>query len=164
MSEFPEGLKHFFDGDPAIGRVDRIGTRPAKRGDVVEVQTWDLDAGQDHGRGRSKRAVTLIQAEHIPVIQAILGREFDPLSLRRNLLVSGINLASLRWSTFSVGDVVLRGTIPCDPCSRMHDLLGPGGYAAMFDMGGLCAAIVQTGTIRVGDAVRRTGFTAPEAS
>jgi MOSC domain-containing protein YiiM len=159
MSEFPEGLKHFFDGDPAVGRLERIGTRPAKRGDVVEVQEWDLDAGLDHGRQREKRAVTLIQAEHIPVIQSILGKQFDPLFLRRNLLVSGINLASLKWSTFSVGEVVLRGTMDCDPCSRMHDLLGPGGYAAMFDMGGLCAAIVQSGTIRVGDTIRRIGFT-----
>ncbi len=162
MSEFPDGLKHLFDGDPAVGRVERIGTRPTKRADVVEVQEWDLDAGLDHGRHRDKRAVTLIQVEHIPVIQSILGKEFDPLSLRRNLLVSGINLASLKWSTFSIGDVVLRGTISCDPCSRMHELLGPGGYAAMFEMGGLCAAIVQSGTIRVGDAVRRVGFTEPD--
>ena len=84
------------------------------------------------------------------------------MSLRRNLLVSGINLASLRWSTFAVGEVVLRGTMPCDPCARMQELLGPGGYAAMFDMGGLCTAIVETGTIRVGDAVRRLSFNPPE--
>ncbi len=159
MSEFPKGLKQFFDSDPAIGRIERIGTRPVKRGDVVEVQTWDLDGGQDHARHRETRAVTLIQAEHIPIIQSLIHTDFDPLSLRRNLIVSGINLASLRWSTFAVGEVVLRGTVPCDPCSRMHDLLGPGGYAAMFEMGGLCAAIVQSGTICVGDAVRRLHFT-----
>lgn len=162
MSDFPEGLKHYFDTDPAVGRVERIGTRPVKRGPVVEVDTWDLTSTQDHGQHRVRRAVTLIQAEHIPVIQSILGKEFDPMSLRRNLLVSGINLASLRWSTFAVGEVVLRGTMPCDPCARMQELLGPGGYAAMFDMGGLCTAIVETGTIRVGDAVRRLSFNPPE--
>lgn len=160
MSSFPEGMKHYFTGDPAVGRVERIGTRPARRADVVEVDTWDLDAGLDHGREREKRAVTLIQAEHMPIIQSLLGKEFDPLFLRRNLLVSGINLASLRWSTFSVGPVVLRGTIPCDPCARMEEMLGPGGYAAMFEMGGLCAGIVTPGTIRVGDPIRRIGFTA----
>ena len=162
MSEFPEGLRRYLDSDPAVGRVERIGTRPVKRGPVVEVDSWDLASAQDHGQHRARRAVTLIQAEHLPVIGSLLGHAFDPLSLRRNLIVSGINLASLKWSTFSVGDVVLKGTMACDPCERMHDLLGPGGYAAMFEMGGLCTAIVTAGTIHVGDAVRRIGFSAAD--
>ncbi|MCO4772736.1 MAG: MOSC domain-containing protein [Deltaproteobacteria bacterium] len=158
MAEFPTGLRKYFDSDPAVGRVLRIGTRPRKRAPVVEVSEWDLTTAADHGTARQKRAVTLIQAEHIPVIKQISGAEFDALDLRRNVLVSGINLAALRWARFSVGEVVLEGTLPCDPCERMEGLLGPGGYAAMFGMGGLCARLVTPGVIRVGDPVRRLGF------
>ena len=158
MAEFPTGLRRYFESDPAVGRVLRIGTRPKKRAPVVEVDTWDLATTQDHGTARTKRAVTLIQAEHIDVIRRISGATFDALDLRRNVLVQGINLASLRWARFSVGTAVLEGTLPCEPCERMEGLLGAGGYAAMFGMGGLCARIVTPGVIRVGDEVRRLGF------
>jgi MOSC domain-containing protein YiiM len=158
MAEFPTGLRKYFVSDPAVGRVQRIGTRPRKRASVVEVQQWDLDQALDHGTGRGKRAVTLIQSEHMEVIRKITGVEFDPLDLRRNLIVSDINLSSLRWARFSVGEVILEGTIPCDPCERMEELLGAGGYAAMIGMGGLCARLIQPGIIRVGDRVHRLGF------
>ena len=51
------------------------------------------------------RQVTLIQAEHLPVVAALTGRaRVDASWLRRNLVVSG----------------------QCDPCSRMEAVLGPG--------------------------------------
>lgn len=158
MAECPTGLRKHFESDPAVGLVQRIGTRPHKRMAVVEVQQWDLDKALDHGTGRGKRAVTLIQSEHIEVIRKITGAEFDSLDLRRNLVVSGINVRSLQWARFSVGEAILEGTIPCDPCERIDELLGAGGYAAMVGMGSLCARLVRPGTLRVGDRVHRLGF------
>ena len=75
------------------------------------------------------------------------------MTLRRNVLVSGIPLIALKGRRFRIGDVLLEGTDPCDPCSRMEDALGPGGYNAMRGMGGLCARILEGGSLRVGDAV-----------
>jgi MOSC domain-containing protein YiiM len=103
----------------------------------------------------STRQVTLIQAEHLPVI-AQLARvgAIDPAALRRNLVVSGINLVALRNARVQVGESVLELLGPCQPCSRMEEAIGPGGYAAMRGHGGMIARILVGGAIRVGDAVR----------
>lgn len=140
-------------GAAQSGTVEAICVRPHKREPVVAVQEWPLAAQElDHAR-RSKRAVTLIAVEDLGAIAATLGRDVDHANTRRNVLVRGVNLLTLIDRTFRVGDVVLRGTRHCDPCERMDKTLGPGGFAAMVGRGGLCASIVETGTIRVGDVV-----------
>jgi MOSC domain-containing protein YiiM len=103
----------------------------------------------------STRQVTLIQQEHLPVI-AQLARvaQVDPVSLRRNLVVSGINLLALKNAKLQVGEAVLEVVGPCQPCSRMEEAIGPGGYAAMRGHGGMTARILTGGAIRTGDAVR----------
>jgi MOSC domain-containing protein YiiM len=112
-------------------------------------------AGDHYGGGlKGLRQVTLIQSEHLPVIGALLGGEApSPCVLRRNLVVSGINLVALKGVRFRVGDAVLEGTGLCQPCSRMEETLGPGGYNAMRGHGGLTAQVVQDGVISVGDAL-----------
>jgi MOSC domain-containing protein YiiM len=69
-------------------------------------------------------------------------------------VVSGINLLALKGQRFYVGDVLMEGTKPCAPCSRMEKALGPGGYNAMRGHGGICAVVLAGGDIAVGDAVR----------
>jgi MOSC domain-containing protein YiiM len=110
--------------------------------------------GDRYAGGSGKRAVTLIQAEHLPAIAALSGHaRVDPALLRRNLVVSAIPLIALRERRFRIGEVLLEGTGECDPCSRMEAALGPGGYNAMRGHGGLTARVIQGGRIRVGDAV-----------
>jgi len=96
----------------------------------------------------------LIQQEHLPVIAALAGHQsVSPQVLRRNLVVSGINLLALRNVEFRIGDTVLKGSGLCAPCSRMAEALGHGGYNAMRGHGGITASVVTTGTVTLGDPV-----------
>ena len=95
-----------------------------------------------------------MQSEHLAVMGALLGEPpLDPARLRRNLVVSGLNLAALQGRQFKVGEALLQGTGLCHPCARMEAILGPGGYNAMRGHGGLNARVLSGGLIRVGDVV-----------
>nr|WP_255639525.1 MOSC domain-containing protein [Deinococcus betulae] len=105
--------------------------------------------------GPGRRQVTLIQAEHLPVIAALAGcAEVTPEQLRRNIVVSGLPLLALKDRRFQIGEVILEGTGECHPCSRMEENLGEGGYNAVRGHGGLTARVIQGGVIREGDEVR----------
>lgn len=161
-------MRELLDTVPQRGRVEWIGLREGgRRGTVRPVAEARAIAGRglegDHRSVRdpdpsSKRHVTLMQAEHLPVVGALTGiDDVDPAALRRNVVVSGINLLSLKDHRFRVGDVVLQGTGQCHPCSRMEENLGEGGYQAMRGHGGLTARILEEGTLRVGDEVTPLG-------
>jgi MOSC domain-containing protein YiiM len=143
---------------PQTGRLDWIGLRPARDADmsIAETAQVTVSDGLVGDRGVSaKRALTLIQAEHLSVIASLLGKNHSihPQLLRRNLVVSGINLLALRRRRFCIGSVLLEGTAPCAPCSKMEAALGPGGWNAMRGHGGIYAAVVEGGDISVGDPV-----------
>ena len=102
----------------------------------------------------STRQVTLIQQEHLALIATFArSAPIDPVDLRRNLVVSGINLLTLKNARVRVGNALLEIVGPCAPCSRMEEVIGPGGYAAMRGHGGMTARILEGGAIGVGDAV-----------
>lgn len=139
------------------GRVEWIGLRPEKLAEMTSARAAEItEAGLVGDRARAgKRAVTLIQAEHLPAIGAYLGRgAVAPEILRRNLVVAGLNLSALRGRQVGVGTALLEITTVCAPCSRMEKALGHGGYAAMRGHGGWCAQVVQPGLVRIGDAVQ----------
>ena len=145
---------------PQTGTVVWIGVRPARRAELVPVETVraETESGLegDHYQGKltGKRQVTLINAEHLVAIASMLGRpEVSPSLLRRNIVVKGISLLALKDKTFRIGEAVLETTGECHPCSRMEENLGPGGYNAVRGHGGITARVVEGGMIRVGDRV-----------
>jgi MOSC domain-containing protein YiiM len=158
---------------PRPGRVAAIWLRTARAGAMRSVAHVLANPGQglagdrygqrERAAGASHtREITLFQAEHLPTLAAWTGHDaIDPALLRRNLIVSGVNLLSMR-SPFADArrawwlgeEVLIEITGPCDPCSRMEAALGAGGYNAMRGLGGLTARILQGGVIRVGDTLR----------
>ena len=145
---------------PRAGKLEWIGIRAERRAPVASVVQVEAIAGfglaGDHYASKSngKRQVTLIQAEHLEAVVKILGKpEVRADWVRRNLLVSGINLYAIRDRKFRIGTVLLEGSGPCEPCSRMEEVLGAGGYNAMRGHGGIVCRILEGGMMRVGDSV-----------
>ncbi|WP_319637309.1 MOSC domain-containing protein [Kangsaoukella pontilimi] len=138
------------------GRIETILIRPERLAATVSVaEAALLENGLqgDHARA-GKRALTLIQAEHLPVIAALLERDrIDPALLRRNIVVSGLNLLAARHRRLGLGDAVIEVTGPCPPCSRMEKALGHGGYSAVRGHGGVYASVVHSGTVSLGASV-----------
>lgn len=154
-------MKELLASLPQRGRVEWIGVRPKKRAEldivtqVTALENRGLAGDHRSKREGGKRQVTLIQAEHLPVLAALTGHEFIPPQwLRRNIVVSGINLFALRNRRFAIGEVILAGAGICSPCSRMETILGPGGYNAMRGHGGINARVISGGEIELGTEVR----------
>ncbi|MEM7078242.1 MAG: MOSC domain-containing protein [Pseudomonadota bacterium] len=145
---------------PQQGRVCWIGLRPDKGAPVKRVATVDVSleqglVGDRYAKTGGNRQVTLIQEEHLTALASMLKRpDLGPEILRRNIVVSGINLLALKDKQFRIGAVLLEYTAPCHPCSKMETILGPGGYNAMRGHGGICAKVISAGRISTDDPVR----------
>jgi MOSC domain-containing protein YiiM len=146
---------------PQIGRLTWIGIRPERRlapkalSEVAAITDRHLAGDHYQGKPGSKRQVTLMQAEHLAAVAAIMQLpDLDPGLIRRNLVVAGLNLLALKDRQFWVGEVLLEYSGLCHPCSRMEENLGPGGYNAMRGHGGITARIIQGGIIQIGAPVR----------
>ncbi len=149
------------------GRVEAIFLRPRRGAPAVSVEEVLAVEGRGLEGDRSmaaraghKRQATLLQQEHLPVIAALAGLSaIDASTLRRNLVVSGLNLIAARTlfadqaMQLRIGDVLMEISGPCEPCSKMEAALGAGSYNAMRGHGGMTARITRGGRLRVGDAV-----------
>jgi MOSC domain-containing protein YiiM len=171
------GLRDLLANFPQDGRLETIIVRPGRGMPAVAVDetTAIVGLGLLGDRGSlaklpnpsRKRQVTLIQREHLAVVAAVLGRSsVDATMLRRNLVVSGLNLMALRsplrdlrmgveiLDPRSGEGALLEVSGPCEPCSAMEAALGSGGYNAMRGHGGVTARVLRDGPVKVGMTVR----------
>lgn len=158
MSKMHEMMKN----NAQAGHIEWIGVRPAKKVEMVQLQKANIKFNgldQDYRTNPGKRAITLVQWEHLPVIASIMGRsEVEPELLRRNIAVSGVNLLGLRKHTVQIGDAILKISGLCAPCSFMEKTLGHGGFNAVRGHGGVTAEVVQEGEIEMGSKVQLLEF------
>ena len=161
MTQRPNPLNAYL-GHLGAATIEWIGVRPRRREPLVAVTdaeaVADLGLRGDHRMTKtpgSGRQVTVISREFVSQIEQHLGKsDLDPAVLRRNIVVSGINLNALRRQQFWFGEALFEATQLCHPCARMEAELGPGGVVAMMGYGGLCAKVLQTGQIAIGDSLR----------
>ncbi len=152
-------LADLMDTLPQTGAVEWIGVRPERRESMNELESVRIDKesgldGDRYGKAGGKRQVTLIQGEHLDGLASMLAIDaVSPATVRRNIVVRGINLLALKDKRFRIGEAVLEYTGLCHPCSHMEDVLGPGGYNAMRGHGGITATVISGGDVRIGDSV-----------
>jgi MOSC domain-containing protein YiiM len=100
---------------------------------LIEAEALEAAAGQD-GDGDAKASIDLGDGEH-----------------RRNVTTRDSALNHLVGERFRVGEVVCEGVELCEPCGHLESLTEEGAVSALLHRGGLCAEVVESGTIEVGD-------------
>jgi MOSC domain-containing protein YiiM len=141
-----------------------VPEQEADRREVLEIRAGfgivgDRYAGRPAHRDAS---VTVIAAEPLDALAAdIEVPPFDPLLTRRNVVLRGADVESLRGKTFALdcgeGVVVLQGGRPANPCAWMDVVLVAGAHRGMRGRGGIRCAPVTGGVLRLGSAVLMTG-------
>jgi hypothetical protein len=97
--------------------------------------------------------VTLVEAEEIEDFNAQFGTTIKPEELRRNFVTRGVRLNDLVGQRFQIGSVTFEGIRLCEPCSHLAAITGDQVLTGLVHQAGLRAAIVESGTVRIGDSV-----------
>lgn len=99
-----------------------------------------------------KGQITFIELEAVEAVMAELGLpEIAVEEMRRNVVVSGVDLNQLVGRRFEICGVEFAGTEECAPCYWMEGAVGEGAEKAMRGRGGLRCRIVRSGTLRLGE-------------
>ncbi|HEV2494905.1 MAG TPA: MOSC domain-containing protein [Terriglobia bacterium] len=137
-------------GGAPITCVERVHAVPDKG---LEGDRYFNRVGTFSPTFTPNRAITLIEVESLEALQRDCGIALEPRQSRRNLVTRGVALNHLVGREFKVGEVLLRGTKLCEPCSHLEGLTQQGVLRGLTHRGGLCAQILSEGMIAVGDSV-----------
>ena len=147
------------------GKVEAILIAGAEAEALTSVPQVDAHAGRGlegdryaTGKGKfkklePKRQATFIEAEAVEAVARDYGIDIDFTDPRRNIVTRGIALNHLIDKTFQIGDATFKGIKLCEPCDYMQELAGKPIKDPLKHRGGLRAEILESGTIRVGDAL-----------
>lgn len=127
-----------------------VGTAP-----TITHQKLYLTAGRGIEGDRFEEGlypVTFFSLEVAEEMEKELGCKIKTQELRRNIIISGINLCELIGKQFSIGQVSFEGIAHCNPCPWMNAVIGKGTYGLMKGRGGLRARVIEGGEIALGAA------------
>ncbi len=126
----------------------------ALKGKGIDGDRYGKDAGTFSPKvHKPDYEITLIEQENVDAFAQASGKPFTAQLSRRNIVTAGVSLNDLVGKAFTVGDVRLFGIRLCEPCkilarNTFYEIL-----PALNGKAGLRAAILNDGTIRVGDTV-----------
>jgi MOSC domain-containing protein YiiM len=98
--------------------------------------------------------VTFIAAEDLDDIERETGVGVMKGEHRRNVVTRGVSLKAMRrGERFRVGEVAFQYQGPRSVCRYIERLTEPGMTQALKGRGGICASVIENGTVRVGDEI-----------
>ncbi len=124
---------------------------------VLEVEQIECVAGRgirgdrfwDYGPDY-KGQITFFSLEVFERLRRELNApEARPSAVRRNVIVSGVDLNTLVGTEFEIQGVRFAGVEECAPCYWMNHALRPGAEERLKGCGGLRARILTDGILRV---------------
>jgi len=77
--------------------------------------------------------------------------ELDRSTMRRNVLVSGVDLNALIGKRFRIGELIFVGSEECTPCFWMNEAVSEGALDWLKGRGGLRCRIETSGTLKTGE-------------
>lgn len=150
------GIKHIFIS-PEHGFIGRE-VEDAQTHQMQSVDSIECVAGKGLKGDRFfeykenyKGQVTFFSEEVLMGVFNHTGAVDRPLwSMRRNIMVSGVDLNELIGREFQIGGVRFYGTEECAPCQWMDRAIGEGARSFLNNRGGLRARILSDGILHKG--------------
>ena len=149
MEGVVEGIYVAGEGSAAMERVEEVHTI---EGRGIEGDRYCEGRGFYTPYG-DVCEVTLISSEDLDDIARELGIGVKNGEHRRNIITRGVRLEDLRGKKFRIGGTILEYDRPRPPCGHVQDLTEPGMTRALRGRGGICARVVEGGTIRESDTI-----------
>lgn len=158
--------KHRSADRPRLEQIFIAGDRgaPMRALERVEAVVGQGLSGDRYAAGRgtfSSRAAVMAGAREVSLVtrEAVfacgqrLGAPIEAAALRRNLVVSNLDLMSLRGRLLQIGDVRLEIVSSCPPCGYLSRLLDQDMRTGLHRMGGMRAAVRTGGALVAGTEI-----------
>jgi MOSC domain-containing protein YiiM len=103
--------------------------------------------------------VTFVASEALEAIREKHGIDLTDGRHRRNVELRGVDVHDLVGQRFRVGEATFEGTRPRPPCAHVEAVADEAGVARALGegRGGVCADVLDGGTLAVGDEVEVLG-------
>ena len=152
----PAAIRHIFIS-PGHNFFGRYG-QPAGDHAATDVRSvkcragWGLEGDRFYGyRPGYKGQVTFFAWETFLAARKKFGvPALSPAAFRRNVVVEGLDLASMLERRFTLGGVEFEGTGEARPCHWMNSVVAPGAEDWLMGRGGLRAKVLTDGELSVG--------------
>jgi MOSC domain-containing protein YiiM len=146
------------DGVMGGTRVAAIHVAKGRRLPMRAVEEAEVEAGRgivgDRYHGTRHRHVSVQAAAALAEAAEVFGRDVPWELTRRNLTVEGLDAVPTAPGTrLRVGGALLEVVRVAAPCKLLDDTLGAGAQTALRRRGGSVLRALESGTVRVGDAV-----------
>jgi MOSC domain-containing protein YiiM len=150
MAKFVEGI---FLAPESGAEMKSVEVATALEGCGLEGDRYCAGIGHWSRFGRVCE-VTFIAAEDLDYIERETGVSVSNGQHRRNVVTRGISLKTLRrGERFRVGGAAFEYRGPRSVCRYIERLTEPGMTQALKGRGGICARVIENGTLRVGDEI-----------